>query len=247
MVSGYAVEVRDLVTVYPGGIKGVDGISFYVKPGEVFGLIGPNGAGKTTTLRILATILQPTSGLALVYGYDVVKEPDKVRKIISYLPEDAGAYKYLTGLEFLEFIAGFYTNDEREKERMVKEGVVLSGLGDRLKNKIKTYSKGMLRRLLVAKTLMIKPKLAILDEPTSGLDVINAVKVREVIKKYAREHNVAVLLSSHNMLEVEYLCDRVAIIHKGKIIAEGEPRKLINEYGVSNLEEVFVKIVGGRL
>ena len=244
-MSECIVETRDLVKVYPGGVKGVDGVSFCVRKGDIFGLIGPNGAGKTTTLRILATILQPTSGQAYVAGYDVVKQASMVRKVISYLPEDAGAYKYLTGLEFLEFIANFYAGNEDEKIRIIREGVTLSGLGDRLKDKIKTYSKGMLRRLLVAKTLMIRPTLAILDEPTSGLDVVNAVMVRDAIRKYAHEKGVTVLLSSHNMLEVEYLCDRVAIIHKGRIIAEGSPRQLIEEHNVENLEEVFVKLVGG--
>ncbi len=246
-MTEYVVEVSDLVKVYPGGVKGVDGISFVVRKGEVYGLIGPNGAGKTTTLRILATILQPTSGRALVYGYDVVRDAPRVREIISYLPEEAGAYKYLSGFEFLEFIAEFYAGSEEEKERMLREGVALAGLGKRIRDKIKSYSKGMLRRLLVAKTLMVHPKLAILDEPTSGLDVVNAVKVREAIRKYVRERGVTVLLSSHNMLEVEYLCDCVAIIHKGRIVAEGEPRKLVEEHGVSNLEEVFVKLVGGEL
>ncbi len=244
-MSECIIETRDLVKIYPGGVKGVDGASFCVKKGEIFGLIGPNGAGKTTTLRILATILQPTSGQAYVAGYDVVKQASMVRKVISYLPEDAGAYKYLTGLEFLEFIANFYARNEDEKIRIIREGVALSGLGDRLRDKIKTYSKGMLRRLLVAKTLMIRPTLAILDEPTSGLDVVNAVMVRDAIRKYAYEKGVTILLSSHNMLEVEYMCDRIAIIHKGRIIAEGSPRQLIEEHGVENLEEVFVKLVGG--
>lgn len=232
--------------VYHKGIRAVDNISFQVYPGEVFGLIGPNGAGKTTTLRIIATILQPTEGRVIVDGYDVVKDSAKVRRIISYLPEDAGAYKYLTGLEFLEFIAKLYSKDMSNVREYLEIGIKLSGLGNRLNDKIKTYSKGMLRRLLVAKTLMVRPKLAILDEPTSGLDVVNAVHVREAIKSFAKETKGTVLLSSHNMLEVEYLCDRVAIIHRGRILVIGSPRELIEKFNVSNLEEVFVKLVGGE-
>ncbi|MEM4502314.1 MAG: ABC transporter ATP-binding protein [Ignisphaera sp.] len=237
------VIVENLVKIYQKSFRAVDGISFYVKSGEIYGLIGPNGAGKTTTLRIIATILQPTSGKVIVGGYDVVKDADKVRKIISYLPEDAGGYKYLTGFEFLEFISKLYAKNLHEIKEFLSIGIELSGLGDKLSNKIKTYSKGMLRRLLIAKTLMVKPKLAILDEPTSGLDVINAVHVREAIKRYVREVGGTILLSSHNMLEVEYLCDRVAIIHEGKILAIGSPKQLIEEHSVSNLEEVFVKLV----
>ena len=241
-----AVIVDNLRKVYPGGIEALKGISLAIKQGEIYGLIGPNGAGKTTTLRILATILVPTSGDAVVFGHSVTREPDEVRRTISYLPEDAGAYKYLTGLEFLEFIANFYTSNEDEKHRMIREAVEISGLGSRIFDKIKSYSKGMLRRLLLAKTLMIRPKLAILDEPTSGLDVINSTRVRKIIKTYAKKYGTTVLISSHNMLEVEYLCDRVGIIHKGRLIAEGEPKKLIEEHGVENLEEVFTKIVGGE-
>ncbi|ADM27363.1 ABC transporter related [Ignisphaera aggregans DSM 17230] len=242
-----AVDVRDLVKIYPNGVKGVDGATFSVYDGEIFGLIGPNGAGKTTTLRIIATILQPTRGTVIVGGYDVVREADKVRRIISYLPEEAGGYKYLTGREFLEFIARLYSSRESEVVSMVDEGIRLSGLGDRINDKIKSYSKGMLRRLLVAKTLMVKPKIAILDEPTAGLDVVNAVHVRNAIRSYAKEKGVTVLMSSHNMLEVEYLCDRVAIIHNGKIMEIGSPRELKEKYSAENLEEVFIKLVGERI
>jgi ABC-2 type transport system ATP-binding protein len=244
-MSQPVVVVENLVKVYQKNIRAVDNISFYVYPGEIFGLIGPNGAGKTTTLRIIATVLQPTQGRVLVYGYDVAKDAAKVRRIISYLPEDAGAYKYLTGLEFLEFVAKLYTKDPKKIEEFIEIGIKLSGLGDRLNDKVKTYSKGMLRRLLVAKTLMVKPKVAILDEPTSGLDVVNAVHVRESIKRFAKDVGGTVILSSHNMLEVEYLCDRVAIIHKGRILVVGKPRELMERFEASNLEEVFVKLVWG--
>lgn len=243
MSSDSIVIVKDLVKVYQKNIRAIDNVSFYVKPGEIFGLIGPNGAGKTTILRIIATILQPTSGKAIVGGYDVVNEANKVRKIISYLPEDAGAYKYLTGFEFLEFVSKLYARDSREIKEYFSMGVELSGLGDRLNDKIKTYSRGMLKRLLIARTLMIRPRLAILDEPTSGLDVINAVYVRDAIKKFVKELGGTILLSSHNMLEVEYLCDRVAILHLGKLLAIGSPKQLIEEHNVSNLEEVFIKLV----
>lgn len=246
MFSNNAVVVEDIVKVYPGGIRGADGVSFTVKKGEIYGLIGPNGAGKTTVLRILATILQPTSGSAKIFEYDVVKQPEEVRKIISYLPEEAGAYKYLSGEEYLEFIAKLYSSSENEASEMKKLGASISGLGNRLRDKVRTYSKGMLRRLLVARAIMVKPKVAILDEPTSGLDVVNAVIVRDIIKKAVREWGITVLLSSHNMLEVEYLCNRIAMIHQGKIIAEGVPKQLLEDHGVDNLEELFVKLTGER-
>ncbi|MEM1540455.1 MAG: ABC transporter ATP-binding protein [Candidatus Bathyarchaeia archaeon] len=237
-----AVEACDVTKVF-SNIHALDGLSFSVKPGEIFGLIGPNGAGKTTALRIVSTLLLPTSGTVKVFGYDVVQKAAHVRRIISYLPEEAGAYRYLSGLEYLEFMAKFHTNDRVEARKMVVEAAEISGLGERLKDKTKTYSKGMKRRLLVARALMLKPKLAILDEPTSGLDVLHSYHVREIIKSYVKKHGVTVLLSSHNMLEVEYLCDKVALINKGRIIAEGEPKKLKEKFGGMNLEEVFAKVV----
>jgi ABC-2 type transport system ATP-binding protein len=236
----FAIEAQDLVKNF-GNIRALIGLSFKVRKGEIYGLIGPNGAGKTTTLRILATLIKPTSGSAKVLGFDVVKEAPEVRKLISYLPEEAGAYRNLSGWEYLEFMAGFYANSRDETRGMVKEAAEISGLGDRLRDKVKTYSKGMGRRLLVARALMMKPKLAILDEPTSGLDVVHAYHVRRIIKEYAEKHGVTVLLSSHNMLEVEFLCDQVALINEGKIVDEGSPSELKNKYKAPNLEEVFME------
>lgn len=226
-----------------GNIRALDGFSFRIKPGEIFGLIGPNGAGKTTSLRIVSTLILPTSGTAKVYGHDVVTEAPTVRELITYLPEDAGAYKNLSGAEYLRFMAGLGHGDETA-EAMVSSAEEISGLGARLQDKVKTYSKGMKRRLLVARALMTKPKLAILDEPTSGLDVLHSVHVREIIKRYVEKHGVTILLSSHNMLEVEYLCERVALVNQGRIVAEGSPDDLKTQNAVKNLEEVFARVVG---
>jgi len=237
-----AIEASEVVKVF-GSVRALDGLSFAVKPREIYGLIGPNGAGKTTALRIVSTLLLPTSGNVKIFGLNVVQKAAEVRRIISYLPEEAGAYRYLSGWEYLEFMAKFNAKDREEARAMVAEAAEISGLGERLKDKTKTYSKGMKRRLLVARALMLKPKLAVLDEPTSGLDVIHAYHVREIIKKYVREHGVTVLLSSHNMLEVEYLCNRVALINKGRLVAEGAPQELKEKFGCSNLEEVFAKVV----
>lgn len=240
-----AVKVDRLVKVYKGGTRALDGISFEVEEREIFGLIGPNGAGKTTTLRIAATLLQPTSGTVTVFGVDVTEDPGKVREMIGYLPEDAGAYRNLTGYEFLRFVASFRAKSKPELEDMLSRAEKISALGESLGKRVKTYSKGMLRRLLVAASLMHTPRLAILDEPTTGLDVVNAVRIRDIIRSYARREGVTVLLSSHNMLEVEYLCDRVAIIHRGRIVAMGAPEDLKNRHGAPNLEKVFVEVTGG--
>jgi len=238
-----AVEAAGLTKRF-GGILALDNLSFGVGEGRIYGLIGPNGAGKTTTLRIISTLILPTQGSARVFGRDIVREASEVRKLITYLPEEAGAYKNLSGYEYLQFMGRFNSQNGADLKQMVEEAAKISGLGDRLKDRVKGYSKGMKRRLLVARALMNKPKLAILDEPTSGLDILHAYHVREIIKQYAKEHMVTVLLSSHNMLEVEQLCDQVALINKGKIIVEGTPSELKSKHKAANLEEVFVEVAG---
>jgi ABC-2 type transport system ATP-binding protein len=235
-----AVNARNLVKQF-GNIRALDNLSFNIQQGEIFGIIGPNGAGKTTTLRIVSTLILPTSGTMTIFDLDAVKQAGEVRKIISYLPEESGVYPNLSGYEYLRFMAKF---SKLDIEKAVAEAAEISGLGDRLKDKAKTYSKGMKRRLLVARALMTKPKLAVLDEPASGLDVLHAYHVRQIIKNYVKEHGTTVLLSSHNMLEVEYLCDRVALLNKGKIVVDGKPAELKNKYQSQNLEEVFAKVIG---
>jgi len=225
-----------------GKIEALKGISFEIRPNEVFGLIGPNGAGKSTTLKIVATILSLESGKVEVGGFDVAKQSTFVRSLISYLPEEAGAYKNLSGLAYLKFMAGLFANDSREQKQFVEKAVKISNLGARLSDKVKTYSKGMTRKLLLARAVMSSPKLAILDEPTSGLDIINGLEIRQTIRRLASE-GMAVLLSSHNMLEVEFLSDRVAIINKGTIYETGTPTELKLKHSAANLEEVFVNAV----
>lgn len=241
MAVEYAIEANNLRKSF-GSTEALRGTSFNVRENEIFGLIGHNGAGKTTTLRILSTLISSTNGSAKIFGYDVAKQPEKVREILSYLPEEAGAYQQLNGIEFLEFMAGFYAKTKPEVDTIVAQGKIISSLGDRLNDRVKTYSKGMLRRLLLARALMMKPKLAILDEPTSGLDVIQSINVRNMIKKYADQEGVTILISSHNMLEVEYLCHRVALINQGVVVAEGSPTELKTRYGKQNLEEVFMEL-----
>lgn len=234
------VIAKELVKKY-GERVAVKGVSFTVAEGEIFGLIGPNGAGKTTTLRMIATLVKPDSGEIFIKNIDAVKEPVKARKYIGYLPEEAEVYSRLTGYEHLLFYAKLRKPDSIEEA--VEFGIKLSGLGKRIYDRAGDYSKGMKRRLLLAIALMTKPDLAILDEPTSGLDVYASVHVRKMIRDYVRETGSAIILSSHNMLEVEYLCDRIAFISRGRIVSIGNPREILDKYGVANLEEAFVKAV----
>ncbi|MFC7139595.1 ABC transporter ATP-binding protein [Halosimplex aquaticum] len=239
-MAAQAVQVENLRKRY-GDVQALDGLSFEVRPNEIFGLVGPNGAGKTTTLRTLATLLNKDDGTVTVAGHDVDSDPDAVRRAIRYLPEDAGAYESMSGRQFLTFVADFYAQGERA-EAMVDRGVEIADLGDRIDDDTQAYSKGMTRKLLIGSALMTDPNLAILDEPTSGLDVQNSKAVREVVKGFPDDER-SILLSSHDMLEVEYLCDRVGLLNDGAIVTSGSPEELMAEYDAENLEDVFLEVV----
>ena len=239
------LEVKELSKQY-SKVLAADKVSFDIEEGEIFALIGPNGAGKTTTIRMISTLITPTSGDAVVAGNSVVKNPDKVRECITYLPDEAGAYKNMTGLKYLQFMAGLFDTDLDKINACVDKAKEICGLGDRLNDKIGSYSRGMTRKLLLARAVMTKPKLAILDEPTSGLDVLNAIEIRKTIKRLAKEEKIAFLLSSHNMLEIEFVSDRVGIISKGHLMVTGRSDELKERYNAANLEEVFERVVNAN-
>ena len=238
----YALDVQHIKKSY-GKKQAVRDVSFQIQEGEIFGLMGMNGAGKTTILRMLATLLRPDSGDALIAGNSIVKNPEKVRADISYLPDEAGAYKTMTGKNYLKFIAGLYFKEEKEIKLCVALGQEICGLGEALEQKINTYSRGMTRKLVLARTVMTKPKLAILDEPTSGLDVLNSLDIRKTIRRCAEEYGTAFLLSSHHMQEVSSTAHRGAIMKDGQFLAEGTPEELLQQYQAETLEEAFEKAV----
>jgi len=240
------VLTRNLTKIYSGGSVGVRSLNLAIKSGEIYGLIGPNGSGKTTTLRIIATLLKPTSGEVYVYGVDVVKNPLEARRLINYLPEEAGAYRDLTGLDFIKFMLSVRFTGKRLEEA-IGEAIEIADLGGDLKKPIRGYSKGMKRILALSTVLASRPRVLVLDEPTTGLDVERSMYVRNMIRKYNREYGVTVLLSSHNMLEVEYLCNRVGILYRGSLLAEGTIEELKSKVGGVNLEEVFLKVKGRAL
>jgi len=240
----YAVELYNVKKKF-GKIAALKGITLKVHEGEVFGLIGPNGAGKTTTLRIIATLVKHDEGYVNVLGYELPKDKEKVRKFISYLPEEASLYHRLTGWENLLYFAMIYAENKDQAHKLAELGAKIAGLSsDALKRRASEYSKGMARRIAVARTLMSRSKLVILDEPTSGLDVFSAVRIREMIKNFAKSLKTTIIISSHNMLEVQYLCDRIALIHEGRIVATDTPENLVKYTNSANLEEAFIKLVG---
>lgn len=236
------LEVKALSKMYKKGVYASEKVSFDIKKGEIFALIGPNGAGKTTTIRMISTLLTATEGDAIVAGHSILTEPQKVRENITYLPDEAGAYKTMTGKGYLEFMAKIYAKNKDEVKTFVDRAIEMSELGERINDKIGSYSRGMTRKLLLSRAVMSRPALAILDEPTSGLDILNALEIRQMIKKLAGE-GMSFLLSSHNMLEIEFVSDRVGIIAKGHLLEIGTAKELKEKYNANNLEEVFERVV----
>lgn len=245
----FAIETFDLTKCF-GELVAVDHINFKVKYGEIFGFLGPNGAGKTTTINCLITLLQPSKGTAIVAGYDIIKEPDAVRASIGVIPQEVALESRLTARENLEFHAELYHVPRAEYSRLIPELLDLVQLSDRANDTIRTFSSGMKRRLEIAKAFLHQPKLIFMDEPTLGLDI----QTRQVIWKYIhslREKGVTIFLTTHYMEEADALCDRIAIIDNGRIIALGTSSELKNKIGkgtvidikISGPVEAFVKAV----
>jgi len=224
------IKVEGLVKTFDK-LTAVDGITFDVKQGEVFGLLGPNGAGKTTTLLMLTTLLKPTSGTATVNGYDIIKQPNKVRESIGMVFQDPSSDDILTGYENLKLHALMYGVPKAEREKRINEVLQLVDMTDRKNDLVKKYSGGMRRRLELARGLLHNPKILFLDEPTLGLDPQTRDHIWEYIKKLVKEEKVTIIITTHYMEEADRLCDRIAIIDSGKIIVMDNPERLKKNLG----------------
>ena len=223
-------------------IVAVDGISFGIHPGELFGLLGPNGAGKTTTVKMLTTLLLPTSGSASVLGYDIVNNPDPVRGRIGFIfGGERGLYWRLSGFDNLRYFASLYHVDLEISRKRIPYLLELVGLEDRANEKVEAYSRGMKQRLHIARTLLHEPEVLFLDEPTIGLDPIGARELRQVIRNLQTEKKT-ILLTTHYMFEADALCDRIAVINHGKIIALDTPKEL--KELVSDLSIIELEVFG---
>ena len=224
------IKVKNLSKNF-NGIKAVDNISFSVKKGEIFGLLGPNGAGKTTTISILATILEPSSCEATVCGYDVCSEPNEIRRCIGIVFQDPSLDEKLTARENLDFHARMYNITGEKRKKRIDDVLKMVKLSDRADSLVETFSGGMRRRLEIARGLMHMPKVLFLDEPTLGLDPQTRQVIRNHILELKEEYGVSIILTTHYMEEADKLCDRIAIIDHGKIIAMDTPNKLKNKLG----------------
>jgi len=231
-----------------GPVQALDGVGFEVGAGEVFGLLGPNGAGKTTTIRILATLLHPDQGTANVFGLNVRTRAMEVRRSIGYVPQQLSADAQLTGRENVWLFARLFDVPRAQLKPRVDEALVLMGLGAAAGRLVKTYSGGMVRRLELAQALVNRPRLLILDEPTIGLDPVARAGVWERVRTLREQSGTTVLLTTHYMDEADQLCDRVALMHAGRVVAEGSPASLCRSLGpAATLDDAFRHYTGSQL
>ncbi len=247
-----AIETEQLTKIYNMGKKNeiyaIKNLNLNIAKGEIYGLLGENGAGKTTTVRVLTTMIKATSGLAKVFNNDVVTQSSRVRQFLGCLPQDGGVYEEFSAIENLNFIAKLRGLEKEEIKSQLENLIYLVGLEDRQNDRVETYSGGMKRRLMIARAMIGDPQILFLDEPTAGIDVLVSRRIREIIKKLAKEKNITVLLSTHDMMSAERLCDRVGILSKGVLVTEDTPSNIINKHSTENgdLEDAVVNIIGWK-
>ncbi len=227
-------------------VKAVDALSLAVSKGELFGLLGPNGAGKTTIINVLCGLLKPTSGSVTVGGYNVLKEPKRVKTLIGVCPQDTAVFPYLTGRENMEFFANLHVLPKEDLKKNILTLLEKMGLQEDADRRVGKYSGGMRRRVNLAMALVHNPEIAFLDEPTVAMDPQSRRAVWDFIKEL-KEKGKTIILTTHYMEEAEELCDRVGIIDYGRLIALGSPAQLREKYNAKDLEEVFIELTGRRI
>ncbi len=239
------VEARELTRRF-GRLIAVDRASFSVGADQVFGLIGPNGAGKTTTIKMLTTLLKPSGGGARVAGHDIAVDPGQVRRSIGYVPQLISADSQVTGFENLWVSAGLYSIPRAHRRERVEEALELLGLSGVADVLVRNYSGGMIRRLEIAQALVHQPRVLFLDEPTVGLDPVARDAVWDQIELLKRRYRTSIVLTTHYMEEADRLCDRIGILHRGRLVAEGSPAALKEtlDRPEATLEDVFVHYAG---
>ena len=237
------IEAKSLTMIYGNGHQATDDISFFIKPGEIVGFAGPNGAGKTTVIKMLTGILKPTSGTAIINGFDIQKEPIKAKRSFAYIADNPDILIQLTGMEYLNFIADMYEVSEEYRKEKINSLAERFGISDVLNTQMREYSHGMRQKLMVISALIHNPPAWILDEPMTGLDPAAAFELKQMMREHAQAGN-AVLFSTHVLEVAEQLCNKILIVNDGKIIEEGTLDYLkLNNPGMT-LEEIFVKLTG---
>lgn len=241
------IQVRNLTKIFKdkkrGEVRAVDGIDFNCRPGQIFGLMGPNGAGKTTTLRIISTTMRPTTGTVTVDDIDVCKRPREVRKKIGFLTGNTGLYQRLTAREMITYFGQLNGMSKKQVNENLEEVTGWLGMGDFLDTRCAKLSTGMQQKVNIARTIIHDPPVMVFDEPTVGLDILAARSIVDFIN-FCKTKNKCIVFSTHIMREAERLCDEVAIIHKGKVFAQGTVTSLKKVADQEEFEDAFVKIVG---
>jgi len=235
------IEVKGLKKNY-GRNTALQGLDFEICRGEIFGLFGPNGAGKSTLISILATLIKPTEGDVLVNGVSVRNRPDRIRTEIGFVPQEIALYPMLTGRDNLNFWAGIYGISGKLRNERVNEAIAVARLEDRIMDRVSEYSGGMKRRLNIAVSLLHHPRILLMDEPTVGVDVQSRRYILDTLETL-KKNGITIVLSSHYVDELETLCDRIAIMDKGKILALGAADELKKSYGVNDLETVLFRLL----
>ena len=236
------VEVKDLVKKF-GRQTVLERLNFNIYKGEIFGMVGPNGAGKSTFISVLTSLLKPSSGDILINSYSVAKQPDKIKSGIGFVPQDIALYPMLSGIDNLKFWAGIYNLKGQIKKDRIDEALEIVKLGDRAGNRVSEYSGGMKRRLNIAVALLHHPRILVMDEPTVGVDIQSRKYILEAVRNLKKEGRT-VIFTSHYIDEMESLCDRIAIIDKGRIAAIGTVEGLKKSYDVDNIEEILLGLIG---
>jgi sodium transport system ATP-binding protein len=243
------IQARNLTKVFHdkkrGEIRAVDDISFTCRPGQIYGLLGANGAGKTTTLRLLATLLRPTGGSAVVAGFDVATDPEDVRANVGFLATSTALYGRLTARETITYFGRLNGMSGAAIDERIARLTAELDLGEFLDRRVDKFSTGMKQKTSIARTLVHDPAVLIFDEPTIGLDVMTARNIVRFVRD-CRTRGKTVIYSTHVMSEVDKICDVVGIIHHGRLAAEGTPADLRRRYGEQDMEEVFIRAIGGE-
>lgn len=246
------IELINLTKHFPGQGPGgrsrplvaVDNLTMQVRPGELFGFLGPNGAGKTTTIKMMAGLLEPTSGTIKINGYDLLREGRKARSLLGYVPDTPHAYEKLTGREFVRFMADIFRVNRPDREERIQELLELFELQEFADSLTETYSHGMRQKIVLTATLIHEPKVIFLDEPTTGLDPRSARRVKDILLRLCSQ-GTTVFMTTHILEIAERMCDRIGILNKGRLIALGTLAELRQVRGAETLEDIFLQVTGG--
>jgi ABC-2 type transport system ATP-binding protein len=241
-----ALHIEDLVKRYPTGVEALRGVSLDIRPGELFGLLGPNGAGKSTLIHCTTGLAQTTSGTIEVFGHDAVgKGYGEARQAVGLAPQEVNLDWFLTVEETLDYHAGYFGMPKRERRERTKELLETFSLTEKRDERTRTLSGGMKRRVVLARAMMHRPRMLILDEPTAGVDVELRLELWHYVQRINAE-GTSILLTTHYIEEAEQLCDRIAFINEGQIVGEGTSGQLADRFGVANLEDAYLALVGRK-